>query len=538
MQIKNKQLAGFRTLTSSYVMQHSEDLLVSADGVSIVLPSALDGDFFTTLVDGTWTGTTLYVPPTGFTVQGATSLQLSNSIKECKFVLKGTDWTAHYLADESSVTNEPTGFEDISSTIGFGTLIGYDPAYEFDSTATTFTITPIGAQSIWVMGKNFIKTDPESIEVNADGLSFIYYDANGVLSVQSTFFNLGTQAPVSYVYRHDGKILFMGDERHGVTMDWATHDYLHHTRGAAYASGFGVNGYTLTGDGTQESDLTINLASGEFYDEDLLINIQHSLTGGYFAQPLETPAELPVFYHDATGWAAVKATDVPAIIGTTRMAYNKKVVDTWSLDDVQNNHFGIMFVIATNNLLAPVIAVMGQNTYGSKGAAEAELYSDIDLDGFPFYEFRPLYKLIYEVKDSYTNSVKAALRGVMDLRTVSSSGVGTSAAQVNDHGSLTGLLDDDHPQYLNEVRADLRYLQQTFETVSKNLKSFDNTRTYTAGGLPDTITYSNGVVKTFSWDPSGRLTSVVLSGTTPSGIELTKTFTYDAAGNITSIVYS
>jgi hypothetical protein len=35
--------------------------------------------------------------------------------------------------------------------------------------------------------------------------------------------------------------------------------------------------------------------------------------------------------------------------------------------------------------------------------------------------------------------------------------LGSGGAGVSDHGALTGLSDDDHPQYLNNARGDLRY---------------------------------------------------------------------------------
>ena len=532
MQLKNKQLAGYRQLATSYAMSFTEDLLVTAPNVSITLPTAQDGDFFTSLTHGGWSGSTTYSAPTGFTVNGAATLTLSSAVSECKFVLTGTNWTPHYKIDTSAATNEPTGFESLSSVIGFGTLTGYNSTYNFDSLATTFTVTPTGSQAIWVRGNRFVKTSPESVEVTGDGLHFIYYNAACVLSVKNTFFDLKTEAPVSYVYRHNGKVIFMGDERHGITMDGMTHEYLHRTRGAAYATGFGVNGYTLTGLGDLDIDAQINLAGGEFYDEDFLVRIQNG-TGGYFTQPLELPAQLPIFYHSNGGWDAVKATNIPVLTtGSGRMAFNLKTGETWSFTEVQNNHFGVMFVIATNNLLAPVIAVMGQNDYGTKGAAEAQLYSDIDLDGFPFYEFRPLYKIIYECRNVYTNSVKAALRNVTDLRTISSSGVGTSAAQVNDHGSLTGLADDDHPQYLTQDRADIRYQENSFETVNKNLPASNGVGVKDpVTGLLQTLTFANGIVKTFAWNVDNTLQSVTLSGPLPAGVTQTvKTFTWTPTG--------
>lgn len=83
------------------------------------------------------------------------------------------------------------------------------------------------------------------------------------------------------------------------------------------------------------------------------------------------------------------------------------------------------------------------------------------------------------------------------------------------------------------------YLGEDFETVSKNLKSYPYTLTYGVDGL-DTITYDLGgglsIVKTFNYTLS-VLTSIVLSGDTPSGIELTKTFGYTGV-DLTSVVYS
>ena len=77
-----------------------------------------------------------------------------------------------------------------------------------------------------------------------------------------------------------------------------------------------------------------------------------------------------------------------------------------------------------------------------------------------------------------------------------------------------------------------------FESVSKNLKSWDSTLNYTLGSLTS-IVYTDGtdtITKTFNYT-GPKLTSIVLSGDTPSGIELTKTLNY-TTGVLTSISYS
>jgi hypothetical protein len=79
----------------------------------------------------------------------------------------------------------------------------------------------------------------------------------------------------------------------------------------------------------------------------------------------------------------------------------------------------------------------------------------------------------------------------------------------------------------------------TFEVVSKNLAARDAAFAYNLSGQLSTITYTwdtNSVIKTFNYT-DGKLTSIVLSGDTPSGIDLTKTFVYDADA-IVQVTYS
>lgn len=77
--------------------------------------------------------------------------------------------------------------------------------------------------------------------------------------------------------------------------------------------------------------------------------------------------------------------------------------------------------------------------------------------------------------------------------------------------------------------------KESFETVSKNLRSVDYTLNYTAGVLTS-ITYSNGVVKTLNY-AGGTLSSIVLSGATPAEITLTKNLNY-TGDVLSSITYS
>jgi hypothetical protein len=354
----------------------------------------------------------------------------------------GTNWV-----NTVSPTMEPIGFENKEDSI-----------ISFNKTTREFSISPaLTAYSLWCVGKKFTKTSTETIQIpNNPALHFIFFDSEGRLGTRQSYFNWDSEAPVSYVYWNadDQEAYFFADERHGIVLDWATHEYLHRTRGAAIANGFGVNNFTITGLGASNADAQIDIANGTFFDEDLQVDITHSTspTLNTWQQRLQGGAYIPVFYRLNNHWKKDTATQFPLKQGTSRPQYNLNSGGTWSAVDVANNRFAISWIIATNNLNEPIIAVLGQNTYGNKGSAEADFYGSLDLDGFPIVEFRPLYKIVYECKDSYTNTPHAAFRTVSDLRSIISADQGVSAVAVSDHGSLTGLQDDDHPQYLNESR--------------------------------------------------------------------------------------
>jgi hypothetical protein len=91
----------------------------------------------------------------------------------------------------------------------------------------------------------------------------------------------------------------------------------------------------------------------------------------------------------------------------------------------------------------------------------------------------------------------------------------------------------------NSLMAQLKdYLKQSFETVNENLKSYAKSFNYTGSRL-DSVVYTFGsktITKTLSYTGL-QLISVVLSGSTPSRIDLTKTLTYSGL-NLTGVTYT
>jgi hypothetical protein len=319
--------------------------------------------------------------------------------------------------------------------------------------------------------------------------------------------------------------IYFGDERHGITLDWQTHEYLHRTRGAAIANGFLASGYTLNNSAT-DAATQIAIESGTFFDEDMKIDIVSTATptAGTYQQNLLFPAKIPVLHLQGTSWVMDAPTDFPFKQGTSRPQYNSVSGGVWSTADVGNNQHATTWILATNNLTYPVIAIIGQSATDNLGEAEAFSFADLTLTGFPSVEFRPLYKLIYKASNGYENSVNAQLVSIIDLRSISA--VGSAANPATDHGNLSGLSDDDHPQYVHtsEVRTPSAAVKNSFfpSQVGQTGKFLSTDGTNTVWEPPPSGSLS------FTGDVTG-------SGSTGSSVAMTLAASGVVAGQYTKV---
>ena len=326
------------------------------------------------------------------------------------------------LDQVSAVTREPMGHADRS-----------DSVISFDNSNRQFSISPaVSSFSVWCGGVEYIQTTTSTVTLpNNTGLYYIFFE-DGVLDYSTLFFDWPNQAPTAYVYWNSstGKAEFFADERHGIVMDWQTHEYLHRTRGAAIANGFGLVSYTISGDGSSNSHAQISMAGGTFFDEDLQVDIVDavSATPNTWEQDLSSPAAIPVFYRSGSAWMSDFATDYPLKQGTARIRYNLDTAGNWSSVDIDNNKYVNYWIVATNNLNYPILSIMGQSQYASVGAATEEYWEDLNLTGLPIVEIRPLYRATFKSSDSYSNTPKATLESITDFRSFASTGYGFSAS--------------------------------------------------------------------------------------------------------------
>ena len=74
---------------------------------------------------------------------------------------------------------------------------------------------------------------------------------------------------------------------------------------------------------------------------------------------------------------------------------------------------------------------------GSLTSAQSYQFNDLSLGNLPYQESKPLWKIIYRTNSGYTNTIKAYIYSLIDLRAVSPLPSGNFIS--TDHSSLTGL---------------------------------------------------------------------------------------------------
>jgi hypothetical protein len=320
---------------------------------------------------------------------------------------------------DADMVRQICGIDQTGEPMGHANKL--DSTITFNNITRTFTIAPVASSfDVWVRGIKFTYTQAQSIQIpDVSDLYYIFFDSNGDIGYQTSFFVWDSQAFTSYIYWNasEGVATYFGDERHGIVLDWQTHEYLHRTRGASLASGFGIQNYTVIGDGSLDTHAQIDILNGTFFDEDQQIDITHSETPTpqTWEQHLIGPAKIPASYHTNNGWTVNTANNFPIKTVSGQPVYNLNTSGSWSLVNVDENKYFHVFIVATHNLGNPVISVLGQRQDTNIGNARSYTWSDLDLQDFPSLEFRPLYHLIYQ-HGVYGNSVNARLREVVDIR--------------------------------------------------------------------------------------------------------------------------
>jgi hypothetical protein len=411
-------------------------------------------------------GETLYVSPT--VDGGLTStrpIQGDWPIPLCEVVVSDPDdgvLFVKYLQifDPDDIKNA-TGFPEQNAAVKQSDISFTD----IDRTLTIAPNTGGGYDTfyIWQLGIKYIFDSAQNIEIlDEEGTYYIYFDEGVLTYVKNpdtgTIITLiRTKVLVSIIYWResedpsvgDGGAVIIGDERHGYDMSGSTHAYLHRENGMVWDSGLALGDMNVDGSGDDDSAAQFSTTGGITVDEDL-INISFGTT---------STTGLPIFYLDGANANLRRLTEtafsVTSLDGTTntRLAFNEFTGGAWQISEVSNNDFALCHIFGTNSPQDPVIAFMGQASYGTIGQARTGANTEIStiVTNYPGPELVEIATIIYQTSNLYDNGVSARVRSTdegedyIDWRGSKSP---TAGAAPTDHGNLSGLADDDHIQYL------------------------------------------------------------------------------------------
>lgn len=345
-----------------------------------------------------------------------------------------TAWRCVWIGN---LTGEATGFPVKSD----GEIDRTSSGISFSNVTRQFSIAPTGGNSTYsivIKGREYVKSTTESVTIpNTTGEYYIYFNDSGALTYTSTF---TLEIIYKFVYvasiywnATQSKLIHFGDERHGCTMDGHTHARIHQKDGAVFVSGSALSNFNVDGDGTNNNQTQYSIGSGFVRDEDIL----HTLSS------VSQTQSIPVLYRVGSEWYSVQNTN-QKFHYLTRAYFNLNTAGSYSLSEVANNNFCLYHVVATNDVNNPYLIVMGIDQYPTKSAAREAAITEISrFSGLPFVEFVFIATIIYETKDSYTNTGKSRIvstdtgANYVDWRFVTI--LNPNTAGVNTHNSLGGI---------------------------------------------------------------------------------------------------
>ena len=313
-----------------------------------------------------------------------------------------------------------------------------DSTLTFDNATRTLTVAPTGAGFIYYHDSvRYYRTTSATHQIpDTEGLHYVYFTGTSLVSTQlfslEIISNFAFTAVVYWDATSKQAILFE-DERHGVSMDSATHVYNHSTFGTRYQNGLGLTNIVADGSGDVAASIQFGVTGGIIWDED----IRHVIANGA-PQPLASPAQIPVFYRTGAAglWRRIAATTFPATTtGTGRIAVNTFAGGTWQLTEVTSGNFALMHYFATGDSVHPIIGLMGQAQYANLNAAQSGAQTEINTLEIGALEtlspeYIPIATVIFETRNGYTNALKSRIRSTatgapyIDWRT-SRSGAGS-----------------------------------------------------------------------------------------------------------------
>ena len=195
--------------------------------------------------------------------------------------------------------------------------------------------------------------------------------------------------------------MYFGDERHGSEWNPQIQWWSHNVFNGILKEGIEATGFNL-GDGTNDIHAQFGFTEGAFYHEDITHETEEVASTDGLKILWFSGAELLPRIDEEESFS-VKS----AVAG--RLYYNNH--GTGAKTEAGGGQFVLYHYFATNCFYNPLISVMGSAAYDEKNeailAAKEELEAILEI--IPHQTRLPLYTLIYETSNDFTNAVKARI---------------------------------------------------------------------------------------------------------------------------------
>lgn len=225
-----------------------------------------------------------------------------------------------------------------------------------DRTLVQFPTSGNSSFAYWYRGERIVKTTTQSIQFAANTEQYVFYNSAGVLTAQTdeTGHDLIVDESLMAFISTMPYSQF-ADERHGIVMDGETHYKMHFSTAGGFCHHAGGDIATIA----NGSDAHGAVSDAGYFDEDILTVVAGDPNGD---------ATLPHIYRDITA----SVTTWLKTASTAKLAHLVSTVAQWddegTLTPLTGTQFTHSTFWATNNVIHPVVKMVGQHMYDDGNA--------------------------------------------------------------------------------------------------------------------------------------------------------------------------
>jgi hypothetical protein len=325
------------------------------------------------------------------------------------------DFTTNLNGLDESVKNQILGFDLLAQNSNHNGFINrVDSTISYNPSTRSFNIS--GTFYYYNNSKRYNKINVSETVThsNITGNYFVYY-IDDVLTITSAVWNYKDHTPIALITYNAatatnywiGPSGFATEERHGIVMDWATHELFHENIGTIIENNsFFLSGYT-EGSGTGGlTDVTFGITQGIIGDEDIHLILPELIDNNGIGNVY------PIFYRTGNQeeWRW-HINNIPILTRNNYILRNNFNNGIWEFKEViQNSYYVNMYLCAIPSITSQFryILIMGQNEVASLDSSNMESMSDLNLNGIPFEEIAPIYKITFKTGSSYSTDTGKA----------------------------------------------------------------------------------------------------------------------------------